>query len=169
MNKKIMVTMTVIFVLMFGVVTLEAHAKTKGHGWNLEKKFSCKTHLILKNTEELGLSDKQVEEIKDLKIATKKDLIRKSAEIDIAALEIKAKMWADPMDTDAINKLVDKKYDLKKEKTKSLIAAYATLKGTLTDGQKTKLKEVFKKCKKEMKHKSMMKGKSKSSKMCDRH
>ena len=107
-----------------------------------------KAHFLFKNKEELELTDKQVEEIKDLKISTKKDLIRKKAEIEILALDIKAQMYGDAIDTKAINELIDKKYELKKAKTKSLVEAYAALKKVLTKDQKKKIKELYKKCEK---------------------
>ena len=68
----------------------------------------------------------------------------KEAEIEVIGVDIKAKLWEDPIDVQAINALVDKKYDLKKEKTKYLIATCAALKGILTDSQKDKVKELYK-------------------------
>ncbi len=163
MNKKTAIALILTVALMLGVTAFEACAfsgeKTKGHCKGFGEKFFSKAHLILKNKEELGLSDKQVKEIKDLKIKTKKDLIRKKAEIDIVALDIKAAMWGKKIDTGAINSLIDKKYDLKKEKAKSLVGACAAIKGILTEEQKDKLKDLWKKCKKEKMHGSMMKGK----------
>ncbi len=163
MNKKTAIALILTVALILGVTAFEACAfsgeKTKGHCKGFGEKFFSKAHLILKNKEELGLSDKQVKEIKDLKIETKKDLIRKKPEIDIVALDIKAAMWGKKIDTGAINSLIDKKYDLKKEKAKSLVRARAAVNGILTDEQNDKLKGLWKKCKKEMIQGSMMKGK----------
>ena len=88
-------------------------------------------------------------------------MIRKKAEIDIVALDIKAAMRDEQINTGAIDKLIDRKYDLKKAKAKSLVGAYAAVNGILTDEQKSKLKSLWKKCKKEMMHGAMMKGKTK--------
>ena len=155
MNKKVVIASLLAVALMLNVTAFEAWAYGEGKGKKcykgLEKKFFYKAHMILKNRDELGLSDKQVKKIKDLKIETKKDLIRKNAEIDIVALDIKAAMHGDQIDTALVNKLIDKKYDLKKEKTKSLVGACAAVKGTLTREQKDKLKGLWKKCKKGMK------------------
>ena len=60
-------------------------------------------------------------------------------------------MWQNAIDTEAIDALIDKKYEIKKEKAKSMVGAYAELKGILTAEQKDKLKELYKKCKKESK------------------
>lgn len=161
MSKKIMGTVLVIFALIFSISTAEVYArdcgKMKGYQC-LEEKFSCKTHFILKNKEELGLSDKQIEKIKDLKIKTKKDLIRKNADLEILALDVKSGLWKDTIDTDTVNKQIGKKYDLKKEKAISLVNAYAALKDILTKEQKEKMKDLCGKCKKEVAQCSMMKG-----------
>jgi len=168
MNKKFMMIAFLTFTLILSAATFEAYAhdsgKAEGRHGKSKNKFFCKTHFVLKNEDELGLSDKQAEQIKNLKIRTKKDLIRKKAEIDILALDIKAEMRKDPINTNAINKLIDKKYELKKEKAKFLVSAYAALKGTLTAEQKTKLKDLLKKHKEKMAQHSIMKRSMKSKK-----
>ena len=90
-----------------------------------------------------NISDEQVKKIKGLKVSTKKDLIRKKADIDIVALDIKSALWEDEVDLATVNALIDRKYDLKKEKAKSLVAAYAALKGILTEEQRDKLKTLY--------------------------
>jgi len=155
MNKKSIIAVALCTALALNLVAFDAfagHGKEKGHHFNLEDKFSKKAYFILKNKEELGLSDKQVEQIKGLKIKTKKNLISKKAELEILGLDVKSAMWTDPLDVNTVNKLIDKKYDLKKDKAKSLVGAYAALKGLLTEEQKEKMKALFKKCKKEKKN-----------------
>ena len=116
--------------------------KTKRYE-GLEEKLFYKAHFILKNEEELGLSEKQVDQIRKLKIDTKKDLINKQAQIDLIGVDIKTQMWEDPMDLDAMNELVEHKYMIKEAKTKALLAAYAQLKSILTEDQKTTLKRLW--------------------------
>lgn len=168
MNKKLMIIAFLTFALTLNAVTFEAYAydsgQAKGHHEKSEKRFFSKAHFVLKNEEEIGLSDKQAEQIKNLKIRTKKDLIRKKAEIDILALDIKVEMWKDPINTNAVNKLIDKKYELKKEKAKFMVSAYAALKGTLTVEQKTKLKDLLKQHKEKMAQCATMKRLMKSKK-----
>ena len=169
MKRKLIMIAFLVSVLTFSVVTLETyafdHGKREARDWDLEKKFSHKAYLILANEEKLGLSDGQVSKVKELKMNTKKDLIRTDAEIDILALEVKAEMWKDPIDTNAVDKLIDKKYDLKKEKMKSLVTACAALKDILTKEQKDKMKELWKKCKKQKMQGSMMQGRMEHPKM----
>jgi len=149
MNRKFIGTMAVV-VLVFGMLAHAAdaggHGKGKGcHRKGLEGKFSHKAHFLLKNKEELGLSDEQIGKIKDLKINAKKDSIRKNAEIEILAIDIKTGLWKDTVDSEALGKLIDQKYEIKKEKAKSAVNAYAALKNVLTEAQKDKLKGLCKK------------------------
>lgn len=152
MKGKTIIVASLILVLIASYLLPVAYAydskKTKGYHCGLKDKLFRKAHFILKNQEELGLSDEQVKKIKNLKLEAKKDLIKKKAEIDVIAVDIKAKMWEDAVDTEAVNKLIDQKYELKKAKTKSLMEAYAALKSILTEEQKKKLKDLWKKCKK---------------------
>ncbi|MGB3082188.1 MAG: hypothetical protein WBB86_04275 [Candidatus Omnitrophota bacterium] len=116
--------------------------KTKSYD-GLEEKLFYKAHFMLKNEEELGLSEKQVDQIRKLKIDTKKDMINKQAQIDLIGVDIKTQMWEDPMDLDTMNELVEHKYMIKEAKTKALLSAYAQLKGLLTEDQKTTLKKLW--------------------------
>lgn len=167
MNKKVVLVGLMVLALIFclsqeafsahgyaGKSGYGCHMGSKGgysHKKGMESKFTRKAHFFLKNKEELDLTDKQVATIKNLKLSVKKDLIKRDAEIEILALDIKAKMWEDTINTTEINKLIDKKYDLKKEKAKALVAACAKLKGVLTDKQKDKLKGL---CKQRKQHKA---------------
>jgi hypothetical protein len=147
---------TIVSLVAFFVITLPTLAYTDGdckkmkHKDNLEEKVFKKAHMIMKNKDELRLSENQITEIKKIKVNAKKDLIRKKAEIDVISVDIKSRLWDETIDVSGINKLVDQKYDLKKEKTKSLIAAYAELKKILSEEQKGILKEL-------MHHKERMK------------
>ena len=113
----------------------------RGHG-DLDDKFFHKASMVLKNKKELGLSDKQVSDLKSLTLDTKKSLVMKKAELEVLSLDIRSKLMDETIDTKAVNALIDKKYDLKKEKEKSLVTAFAALKNILTDEQKTALKEL---------------------------
>jgi hypothetical protein len=149
MKKRniIAIFLTFIFVGIFSVTChAEGYCKKKkydkGHGHNLEKKVFNRFRLAITNEAELGLSEEQYEKIKTLKINAKKDLIIKRAEIDVLKLDIKTKLGEDPIDKKDINKLIDKKYELKKEKAKALVDAYDRFKNILTEEQKKALKTV---------------------------
>jgi len=118
------------------------HGKKK-----MDEKLFYKMHLTIKNQDELGLSDKQVDKIKTLKMTTKKTLIMKKAEIEVVALDVKAAMWEENIDVKAVEKLIDKKYDLKKEKAKLLVNTCASFRKILTKDQKAKMKTLKKQSK----------------------
>ena len=75
MNKKIMLVAFVAFALILNTVSLGAyafdHGKKGKYHFRIEDKLYRKAGLILKNKEELGLSDEQVKEIKALKTGSR--------------------------------------------------------------------------------------------------
>jgi len=122
----------------------QGHCKGKRHdGHGLENKFFHKLDLANANDVKLGLSDEQFEKIRMLKLNTKKNVIKKRAEIDVLRIEIKLKLWEDTIDKKSINKLIDKKCEIKKEKAKALIDAYAQFKNILTEEQKKTFKTII--------------------------
>ncbi|MFC1479962.1 Spy/CpxP family protein refolding chaperone [Candidatus Omnitrophota bacterium] len=153
MNRKLIAVPLLAVFLMFSIVPQIAQAdgykKGKGCHKGLDGKIFYKAGFILKNEEELGLSDKQVEKVKALKFATKRELVKRNAEISLVKIDIKEKLYKDKVDVTGINSLIDKKYELKKEKAKYLVKQYADLKGILTDAQLNQMKALWRKqCKK---------------------
>jgi hypothetical protein len=118
---------------------------------SLKDKFFKIARFYIANQDEIGLSDKQVQQIIDLKIATKKDLISKKAEIKIAKLDVKVALKQKPIDLEAVKKLISTKYDLKKQKALNLAEAYVKLKSVLSDEQSAKAKEIWHNMKEEKK------------------
>ena len=110
----------------------------------LDEKVLFKAHLMKAHQDELGLSDDQVGQIIALKIDVMKYLVRQGAEIEVIAIDIKSMLYNRPVDTAAIHKLIDNKYDLKKAKSKYLVDSYAKLKGILSDEQYDKMKSLKK-------------------------
>ena len=166
MNRRCIALTSLMLVVMFGFLAPTAYAyegkKTKGHEYAYDSKkakghqkdlgggvFYNKAYFLIKNKEELGLSDKQVKKIKDLKLKAKKDLITREGEIEILALDIKGQMYEETIDTKAISELIDKKYELERAKSKSSVEAYVALKNILTKKQNKQLKSLYKKSKKE--------------------
>ncbi|MBN1493746.1 MAG: Spy/CpxP family protein refolding chaperone [Candidatus Omnitrophica bacterium] len=138
--------------MMVCAATVEAGSCGKGGGKGKDdwaSKVMMKAHCLVMHQEELKLSDDQVAKIKDLKYNTKKALISKKAEIELVMVDIKRATWQDEIDVAAVNALIDKKYALKNEKAKMLVAAQAQLQSILTAEQKQELKQLKKqiKCK----------------------
>ena len=114
------------------------------HKQCLGSKFFHMAHSIFENQAELGFSEENLHKVKDLKINTKKSLIRSTAEIDIIAVDIMAKTWEDSPDMDEINKLIDIKFTLKKESMKEILNAFLSLKKMLSKEQLRKLHGICK-------------------------
>ena len=150
MNRRLAVFSLVAAFLMFSVVAqADGYKKKGGYHKGFDEKIFYKAKFMLKNEDELELSDKQVDDMKELKFATKRELIKRDAEIDLAKIDIKEKLYKDKVDVAGIDPLIDKKYELKKEKAKYLVKQYAALKGVLTDKQLDEMKTLWRKsCKK---------------------
>ncbi len=101
-----------------------------------------KARWILGNSGALGLSDQQVQAVKDLKTSVKKSLVKQDADIELVGVDVGANLKEKKIDVNATNSLLDKKYDLKKARAKSLVKALADLKGILTDAQYDQLKKL---------------------------
>lgn len=129
-----------ICILMFSLYV--CGNKQGGKYGSLENKVSRKAHFLIKNQKTLGLSGAQVRKIESLENRALKDSITKRAQIKMIAVDIRAEMRKDDINTRKVNKLIDQKYAVKKAKTKSLINTYAALKGLLTAEQKEKMKEL---------------------------
>ncbi len=115
-----------------------------GRGHHGFGQFMQKAHFILENKEELGLTEEQVNTIKDLKIRVKKDLINLRAETQLNMVDIQSQLKTDDVNVQAVNALVDQGFANTSTRVKSIIDSYAKLKSTLTPEQKAKLKEIFK-------------------------
>lgn len=125
---------------------------------SVEKKFFKKIHMIYSYQEELGITEKQLDEISDLKVAFKKDLIKKDADIDVLKVDILSQLYKDKIDIVAVNSLIDRKYELKKVKSKKAVETYAKLKGFLSEEQLDKLKELYREQQKTCSGKGSQKG-----------
>ncbi len=111
-----------------------------------EEKFYQKAFFLLSNADEIGLTDDQVEKIRTLKLKIKKNMIMEDAQIETLALDISEALAADQVDTKKVDSLVDKKYELKKQRTKEIIQGYLDLRGILTKDQQDKLKKMQPSC-----------------------
>ena len=145
------------FVVAISFIAFPAFASSHGkggkadHGKELDKMLLMKAHMALKNQEELALTDEQAGKIKALKTETKKALIKQDADIQVVKVDMKAALWEDAIDTEAVGKLIDKKYEMKKAKAKTIVGAMAEFKKILTEEQMDKLQEICEARKEEFK------------------
>jgi len=146
MSKKIMTLLLAVFlVAAFSVPAAVATWGQKGYGKSMhckgaKGKFMGSVHKILKQQDELDLTDKQVKQIKALSVNVQKKLIKQDAEIKTLGVDIKTKMAEKPLDTEAVNALIAQKYNLKSKKAQGKVLACDKLTKTLTEEQQKKLK-----------------------------
>ena len=108
------------------------------------EKFFHFAHSILENHEELGLTDVDVKKVRDLKIGTKKSMIRSRAEVELLMVDVISKLHTEKPEISEINKLIDKKFDVKKAGMKKLIAAFIGIKKLLSKEQIKQVKAICK-------------------------
>ena len=108
------------------------------------EKFFHFAHSILENHEELGLTDVDVKKVRDLKIGTKKGLIRNAAEAELLMVDIISSLYQEKPEISEINKLIDKKFEVKKAGMKKLIAAFVGIKKLLSREQMKQIKTICK-------------------------
>ena len=134
------------FLVVLAVMVFCSVSLAEPHGQDGKEDFQSKVigkaHMMLINQEELGLSEEQIKQVKDIKIKLKKDMIQQGAQIEILAVDIMAALWADKVDKEAVDKLIDNKYDLKKAKAKELVAAYVKLNEVLNEDQAKEMKSL---------------------------
>ena len=155
MRRLIIIATLVMSVLVFSNIQSVAEASYSRSGcsdpncpyskggrstYTMTDKFFDKYQWIMNSRDKIGLTDDQVSNLKSLKHEFKKGIILKEAQIDVLALDIKSAMHQNPIDVEAVNALIDKKYDFKKAKVKSSVEAIAKLKSMITAEQWTQLK-----------------------------
>ena len=148
MRKIFTLLMVLCLVFSFSVFAFadnkDWHRKKDG----MESKICKKIHMAMKYGEELGLTDEQQDQIKDLNIKLKKDMIQYNAKIDIVKIDIKSKLWNNKIDQVQVDKYINEKYDIKKAKAKVLISYLIDFKSIFSEDQMKQLKGY---CMKEMK------------------
>ena len=147
MRKHLIVAITL--VLALGLMQSVAFAEKRGgydqgrhNQRSIEGKFIKTVKIIHHNQDELNVNDNQLNQIMELKKALKKDSIWKKAEIEIITVDIRSLLHEDETDVDAVSKLIDQKYEIKKAGMKKVVKSFAELKKILTKEQKEKLKKV---------------------------
>ena len=123
-------------------------SKKFGHGHD---KYACpitaklmhKGHFFLSHQKELGLSDQQVQSIKELKLSTKKAYIQQKAQHKIFALDIEHKLSEPTVDVKGIEGMIDKMSASMAASAKETVTSFAKLKSILTEEQRQKAKDLW--------------------------
>lgn len=122
--------------------------KHHGHG-----KYQCpvtsmlmkKSKFFLSNADQIGLNEEQVNKIKAIQMDTKKDAIRGKADMQIAFLDLEAKLHENPLDMKGLNEMADNFSTGMAAGLKKMIQRLADLKAILTPEQMEKAKKLWKK------------------------
>ena len=123
----------------------DGHQGHKGyHDESLKDQFFDQARFLLFSQEDLGLSEDQVKQIWKAKMDAKKQAIRQDAEIEILGLDIKSALMEDQPNLENINKLIDQKFELKKQRDKQFLVALTEVKKVLSEDQQKKVKELRK-------------------------
>lgn len=120
------------------------------HKQCLKEKFFHIIGDVLENYEVLGLPKEDKKKFAELKMNTKKAMIQSMCEVELIMVDMMGALWQNPVNTGEINKMIDKKYDLKRENMKHLVQAFASFKKMLSEEQLRKLMQLCK----EQKHTS---------------
>lgn len=122
----------------------EHHQSEGGHeGFSLEDKYFGKVHFLFQNKNELGLTEEQMEQIKNIKFDVKRAMIDAEAKKELAMLDIYQELYKDQPDVDKIDSLIDQKSTVKAGLSKTIVRSLLNTKAILTAEQQAKAKELY--------------------------
>lgn len=98
---------------------------------------------LLKNKQDLGLTDEQIGKLRGIALDADKAGIRAGADVLVAGRELRSMMWDKKADLSAIEAKVKERANLEAAATMVRIKAKRELLGVLTDEQRTKLKSLW--------------------------
>jgi len=101
-----------------------------------------KEHHLWRSLMSLGLDEKQMEAIKEIKSRVMKDTIRKRADLEVARIDLKDIIHKDQVDMNAAETMLKKIASLQTDIRLSHIKAMQEIKSKLTPEQRKKLKEM---------------------------
>lgn len=94
------------------------------------------------NKEALDIKEDLLNKIKDIKHGAIKELIQLSADKEIVMVDLKSAMWADLIDVNVVNKLIDDKYAFENKTAKTYIKAIGDIQKVLSEEQRAKWHEM---------------------------
>ncbi len=119
----------------------------RGHGGfpGLEEKYFWKSKFLLKNQEELGLSEEQTQKLSAGKFDLKRALIETQAQKDLAMLDIERELHSDKPNREKINAAIDKKIEAERLASRAFAEGLVNIQNILTPEQAGKTKELHRK------------------------
>lgn len=101
--------------------------------------------IFWENKDYLGLTDEQLDKLKEVKHTALKDLIRLNAEVEIAVIDFKSEMGKPQVNVDAVNGIIDQKFAVKTKMAKVFVQAVADMQQLLSEEQRVKAVKLAKK------------------------
>jgi Spy/CpxP family protein refolding chaperone len=119
-------------------------ADSGGHGRSTHPDPSRFVWHLLKAKESLGLTDEQTARLQTLGIASKKDAVKRAAEVELAEIDVHQLLHGQDKQAagDEIDNAVKKLYALKAERRLASIKAFGELRAVLTPEQQKKMREL---------------------------
>ena len=141
MKKLLLISLAVLFVMGLAVSS-DAVVKKKGtgrHGCMTASAGDCGcSGSPMEKLKELGLDDKQKETVQAVHLRTRKEMVRKKADVQVAEIELKEVLSKDPVDLKAAEAAVKKIEGIKSEMRMLHIKTMEEIKANLTPEQKKK-------------------------------
>jgi len=117
--------------------------KKSGSECPIVSKLMKKAKFYLDNADAIGLTEDQVSQIEAIKTDVKKEMILAGAQMEIAMMDMGAKLKTDPVDVEGLNQMIDANLAGMSAGAKKAVQQYADLKQVLNADQKKKAKEVW--------------------------
>ncbi len=112
-------------------------------GCPIAGKVLMKAHFFTSNSDEIGLSQDQVAQIKAIKMQTKKRMIQDGANMQLFMIDVESKLMEEKVDVEGLNALIDQGTTGMTASAKESVKAYADIKAVLTPDQMKKAKEIW--------------------------
>ncbi len=147
----------IVALVMAGIITINSNSafacskdKTQcdySAGHCKISKLKKKVRSLWVNQDVLGVTDDQLDNIKDIKYAAIKKLIQLKADKEIILVDFHSAMWKDLIDVNKVDNLIDKKYASKKKAAKTYVKAMSDIQKVLSDDQRSQWRTILKKAK----------------------
>ena len=143
--KKLLMAMFAVVLVMGLAATSDAMMKKgmrgMGQGMGMGN-CGCGEKMMMDRLASLGLDAKQKESVKAIHMKTKKEMIRKKADADIARLDLREILGKDTVDMAAAEATVKQLEALRADMQMMHIRAREEIKAVLTPAQRTKFAEM---------------------------
>jgi Spy/CpxP family protein refolding chaperone len=147
--KKLFLVLLVVLCVMGLVVNAGAAEKKKGSGPMSSQDGCCSLcggegqHSHMEMFKHLGLDEKQASAVKAIHSKTRKEMIKRKADIQIAEIELKEILSSDTVDMAAAEAAVKKVEGMKSDMKMMHIKAMSEIKSNLNPEQKKKFSEMM--------------------------